>query len=152
MGQLGQAFVLLGISISIVAAETPTELERVAVTGSHLRRVDYEGTPLQVITRADIERLGIHSAEQLVGLLAVNGSGADNLSSNAGIQLSTSDRNNNGNSSANLRGLGAGSTLVLLNGRRIPAHGAKGNSVDLNWIPLGAVQRVEILVPTRSVA
>jgi iron complex outermembrane recepter protein len=145
MGQLGQAFVLLGISISIVAAETPTELERVAVTGSHLRRVDYEGTPLQVITRADIERLGIHSAEQLVGLLAVNGSGADNLSSNAGIQLSTSDRNNNGNSSANLRGLGAGSTLVLLNGRRIPAHGAKGNSVDLNWIPLGAVQRVEVL-------
>jgi iron complex outermembrane receptor protein len=133
------------IADELAAANATPELARVEVTGSRLRRVDYEGAPLQVLTRADIDRLGVFSAEQLVGLLAVNGSGADNLSSNVGIQPGTSDRNNNGNSSANLRGLGASSTLVLLNGRRIPAHGAKGNSVDLNWIPLAAVQRVEIL-------
>ena len=71
--------------------------------------------------------------------------GADNLSSNVGIQLGTTDRNNNGNSSANLRGLGANSTLVLLNGRRVSTHGAKGNAVDLSSIPLAAVQRVEVL-------
>ena len=77
--------------------------------------------------------------------ITANGTGADNLSSNAGIQLGTTDRNNNGNSSANLRGLGASSTLVLLNGRRVSLHGAKGNAVDLNSIPLAAIERVEIL-------
>ncbi|MEP7069912.1 MAG: TonB-dependent receptor, partial [Usitatibacter sp.] len=68
-----------------------------------------------------------------------------NLSSNVGIQLGTTDRNNNGNSSANLRGLGASSTLVLLNGRRVSTHGAKANAVDLNSIPLAAIERVEVL-------
>src|SRR5687768_14100761 len=77
--------------------------------------------------------------------ISANGTGADNLSSNVGIQLGTTDRNNNGNSSANLRGLGASSTLVLLNGRRLATHGAKGNAVDLNSIPLAAIERVEIL-------
>ncbi|MBK7659432.1 MAG: TonB-dependent receptor plug domain-containing protein [Betaproteobacteria bacterium] len=61
------------------------------------------------------------------------------------MQLGTTDRNNNGNSSANLRGLGASNTLVLLNGRRVSTHGAKGNAVDLNSIPLAAVERVEVL-------
>ena len=34
---------------------------------------------------------------------------------------------------------------MLLNGRRISTHGAKGNAVDLNSIPLAAVERVEVL-------
>jgi iron complex outermembrane receptor protein len=120
--------------------------ERIEITGSNIKRVQDEGAlPVQIITRKDIERRGITSAEELVMLLSANGTGADNLSSNVGIQLGTTDRNNNGNSSANLRGLGASSTLVLLNGRRIAVHGAKGNAVDLNSIPLAAVERVEVL-------
>ena len=120
--------------------------ERIEITGSSIKRVQEEGAlPVQVITRRDIERRGITSAEELVMQLSANGTGADNLSSNVGIQLGTTDRNNNGNTSANLRGLGASSTLVLLNGRRIATHGAKGNAVDLNSIPLAAVERVEIL-------
>ena len=125
---------------------TPQKLEKVEVTGSSIKRVQDEGAlPIQVITKADIDRAGITSAEQLVATITANGSGADNLSSNVGIQLGTTDRNNNGNTSANLRGLGASSTLVLLNGRRVSTHGAKGNAVDLNSIPLAAVQRVEVL-------
>ncbi len=124
----------------------PQKLEKVEITGSSIKRVQDEGAlPIQVITKADIDRAGITSAEQLVATITANGSGADNLSSNVGIQLGTTDRNNNGNTSANLRGLGASSTLVLLNGRRISTHGAKGNAVDLNSIPLAAVQRVEVL-------
>jgi iron complex outermembrane receptor protein len=120
--------------------------ERIEITGSNIKRVQEEGAlPVQVISRQDIERRGITSAEELVMLLSANGSGADNLSSNVGIQLGTTDRNNNGNSSANLRGLGASSTLVLLNGRRLSTHGAKGNAVDLNSIPLAAIDRVEVL-------
>ncbi|GAP38495.1 TonB-dependent receptor [Piscinibacter sakaiensis] len=139
-------------AIAVLCATTPafaqqgTTLERVEITGSSIKRVQTEGaTPVQTITRTEIERAGIVNAEQLLMRISANGTGADNLSSNVGIQLGTTDRNNNGNSSANLRGLGSSSTLVLLNGRRIAAHGAKGNSVDLNWIPMAAVERVEVL-------
>lgn len=147
-------FVALALATGPVAAQTsssppppqPQKVEKVEVTGSSIKRVADEGAlPLQIITREEILTRGIQSTEELLMRLSANGTGADNLSSNVGIQLGTTDRNNNGNSSANLRGLGASSTLVLLNGRRVSTHGAKGNAVDLNSIPLSAVQRVEIL-------
>jgi iron complex outermembrane receptor protein len=50
-----------------------------------------------------------------------------------------------GLSSANLRGLGGGSTLVLLNGRRLGNYAFDGASVDLNSIPFTAIERVEVL-------
>ena len=150
--KLAQVVSLICIAGSAAAQQTspPTppaqKVEKVEVTGSNIKRVQDEGAlPIQVITREDIERAGIVSAEQLLMTITANGTGADNLSSNAGIQLGATDRNNNGNTSANLRGLGASSTLVLLNGRRVSTHGAKGNAVDLNSIPLAAVQRVEVL-------
>ena len=140
-----RAIALLTVAAPVLA-QSPDASQRVEITGSSIKRVQAEGaTPVQTITRQEIDRAGIVSAEQLVARITANGNGADNLASNVGIQLGATDTNNNGNSSANLRGLGASSTLVLLNGRRIPAHGAKGNSVDLNWIPLAAVERVEVL-------
>ncbi len=127
-------------------ATTPQQLQKVEVTGSSIKRVQDEGAlPIQIITKEEIDKAGITSAEQLLATITANGTGADNLSSNTGIQLGSTDRNNNGNTSANLRGLGASSTLVLLNGRRVSTHGAKGNAVDLNSVPLAAVQRVEVL-------
>jgi outer membrane receptor protein involved in Fe transport len=52
-----------------------------------------------------------------------------------------------GINSVDLRGLGTGKTLVLLNGRRLNAAGTRGtvSSVDLNTIPSSIIQRVEIL-------
>ncbi len=50
-----------------------------------------------------------------------------------------------GLSSVNLRGIGSGSTLVLLNGRRVANYAFDGGAVDVNSIPLSAVERVEIL-------
>lgn len=145
--KLAQVISMLCVAGQVAAQTTDAQkLEKVEITGSSIKRVQDEGaTPIQIISRAEIERLGIVNAEQLVMRITANGTGADNLSSNAGIQLGTTDRNNNGNSSANLRGLGASSTLVLLNGRRVSLHGAKGNAVDLNSIPLAAIDRVEIL-------
>src|SRR5258708_6484043 len=144
--KLAQALSLIFVAGAAWAQQDVQKGERIEITGSSIKRVQDEGAlPMQIITRKDIERRGITSAEELVMLISANGTGADNLSSNVGIQLGTTDRNNNGNSSANLRGLGASSTLVLLNGRRISTHGAKGNAVDLNSIPLAAVERVEVL-------
>ena len=150
--KLAQVIAFIGIAAPAVAQQAsplpspPQKIQKVEVTGSSIKRVQDEGAlPIQVITKEDIDRAGITSAEQLLATITANGTGADNLSSNTGIQLGSTDRNNNGNTSANLRGLGASSTLVLLNGRRVSTHGAKGNAVDLNSIPLAAVERVEVL-------
>jgi iron complex outermembrane recepter protein len=150
LSHIAQAVGLACISMQVVAQTAPTtvpaELQKVEITGSSIKRADAEGAlPVQVITREQITRAGITSAEQLLSTLTSNGNGTTNLASQVGIQLSTEGRNNNGSSSANLRGLGSSSTLVLLNGRRVALHGAKGFAVDLNSIPLGAVDRVEVL-------
>ncbi|MBL8514391.1 MAG: TonB-dependent receptor plug domain-containing protein, partial [Betaproteobacteria bacterium] len=126
---------------------TPQKVEKIEITGSSIKRVQNEtALPLQVITKEEIDKAGIVSAEQLVTLISANGNGADNLSSNMGvINNGPTFRNNFGNASANLRGIGSSSTLVLLNGRRVSLHGAKGFSVDLSSIPLAAIERVEVL-------
>lgn len=118
---------------------------RVTITGSSIKRIQAEGAlPVQTITRADLDRQGIVSAEQLISTLSVNGNGLDNLASNGDV-VSGQSRGNNGASSANLRGQGSNATLILLNGRRVAAHGLNGGTVDLNQIPFSAIERVEVL-------
>jgi len=140
---LASAIALLGLSTAVLA-QTPAP-QRVEITGSSIKRIAAEGAlPVQIITRQDLERQGIVTAEQLLSSLSVNGTGLDNLASNADV-VAGAARGNNGLSAANLRGQGAAATLVLLNGRRIAAHGLNGGIVDLQSIPMGAVERVEIL-------
>ncbi len=130
---------------AVLAQNEGTKLERVEITGSSIKRIKDEGAlPIQVISRKDIERQGIVSAEQLIATLSINGNGLDNLASNADV-VAGQARGNNGATSANLRGQGSASTLVLLNGRRVAAHGLNGGVVDLNSIPISAIERVEIL-------
>ncbi|CAB0150722.1 Vitamin B12 transporter BtuB [Pseudidiomarina piscicola] len=125
--------------------EEAEKVERIQVTGSSIKRTAMEGDlPLTVISREDIDAQGITSAEQLLLQLNVASNSNDNLASNTGI-VSGEERGNNGASTANLRQQGAGSTLVLLNGRRTATHGLKGRSVDLNSIPFSAIERVEVL-------
>ncbi len=150
---LARSLALVGLGSSLVgaayaqapAAPEVQKIERVTVTGSSIKRIQDEGAlPLQIISRDEIERQGITSAEQLVSMLSANGNGADNLASNADV-VTGAARGTNGLSAANLRGQGAASTLVLLNGRRVASYGLNGGAVDLNQIPLGAIERVEIL-------
>jgi iron complex outermembrane receptor protein len=129
----------------LVYAQTAT-LQRVEITGSSIKRIAAEGAlPVQVITSAEITRQGITSAEQLIGRISANAAGADNATSNNNVFGGDTDRLTGGSANANLRGLGPSSTLVLLNGRRISTHGMSGGAVDLNAIPMAAVDRVEIL-------
>ena len=126
-------------------AQSSAEPQRVTITGSSIKRIASEGAlPVQVITRAELDKQGIVNAEQLISTLSFNANGLDNLASNADV-VSGQSRGNNGSSSANLRSQGANATLILLNGRRIAAHGLNGGVVDLNQIPMAAVERVEIL-------
>jgi iron complex outermembrane receptor protein len=139
---------LLGLASHAFAQSTE---QRVEITGSIIKRIQAEGAlPLQVIRAQELQRTGITSAEQLVQSLAANGSGVDNMVSNQGGDflnslLFSGRAANNGSSGVSLRGLGPQNTLVLLNGRRVSPHGLSGKSVDLNTIPLAAVDRIEIL-------
>ena len=122
-------------------ARNPQSVERVIITGSSIKRVENEGSlPIQIITRETLDRQGITSAEQLMATLTSTGNGMDNLASNSDV-VAGQERGNNGASAANLRGQGSASTLALLNGRRLAAHGLNGGVVDLNSIPFSAVDR-----------
>ncbi len=117
----------------------------IIVTGSRIRQdPNRSALPLQIVTIEDLSREGISNPEQFISFLASNGNGADNLASNSDV-ISGSGRGANGLSAANLRGQGASSTLVLLNGRRVAAHGLSGAAVDVNQIPIGAIDRIEVL-------
>ena len=122
-------------------APEPSAAEEMVVTGSRLKQVSSfsAAAPVQVMDRKELEQTGATNIADVVTYLTVaQGSG----SQGAGSQSF-------GTVSINLRGLGEGATLVLLNGRRLPLSGAynpKGQQfVDLATIPLVAVERVEIL-------
>ena len=145
--KLVQVIALIGVAGPALAqvAANQQSMTRVEITGSSIKRIAKEGAlPVEIISRKQLEEQGIVNAEQLIASLNVNGNGSDNLASNSDV-TSGAQRGNNGASSANLRGQGADSTLVLLNGRRIATHGMKGSAVDLYSIPFAAVERVEVL-------
>lgn len=123
----------------------PSKSNEIIVTGSRIKQdPNNSALPLQIITQQEITRNGISSPEQLMMFLTSSGSGADNLASNSDV-VTGAQRGTNGLSAANLRGQGAGGTLVLLNGRRVAAHGLSGSAVDVNQIPFAAIERVEVL-------
>ena len=125
------------------------KLERVEVTGSSIKRIENEGSlPVQVITRADIIKSGVTTAAELMATLS-----AASNSLTDGVSIGTGGyKDQMGFNSANLRGLGTSSTLVLLNGRRMANFASPGDDagVDLNNIPLAAIQRVEVLLDGAS--
>ena len=142
---LAAGLALAGLAGSAYAQTPPAAPERITITGSSIKRIAAEGAlPLQVITPAQLDRAGITSVEQVILNLSTNGTGLDNLASNADV-VGGAQRGNNGATSANLRGQGSNATLVLLNGRRVAAHGLNGGVVDLNQIPLAAIERIEVL-------
>lgn len=124
-------------------AQAPQKIEKIEVTGSNIKRIAGEGAlPVQVITRKDIERTGATSTEQLLQTVSVAVQGNTNT-----VAASGSGATSGGVSGASLRGLGSQRTLVLINGRRISSGGTATDSVtvDVNSIPLAAIERVEVL-------
>ncbi|WP_457333765.1 TonB-dependent receptor plug domain-containing protein [Rhizobacter sp. P5_C2] len=133
------------------APETPSAaqktLQRVEVTGSRIKRIDAEtASPVQVITREQIDRSGAQSVTQLLGRLPASNAG--NFNSNAVASFTP------GAGGVSLRGLGSQSTLVLINGRRMApygfASGGQQSFFDINSIPLDVVERVEVLLDGAS--
>jgi iron complex outermembrane receptor protein len=143
IGLLGQQAVAQEAPAAVAAATMP----KVEITGSAIRRIESEtALPVQVITREDIEKAGVTTASELMARVSANVGG---LTDGASI---TDGHDQRGFNSANLRGIGTSSTLVLLNGRRMANFASPGDDtgVDLNNIPAAAIQRVEVLLDGAS--
>ena len=123
-------------------------LERVEITGSSIRRIDAESAlPVQVIKREAIERSGYTSTVDLIkNLPAVMGSS---------VESGTVGSETYGFAGVSIHGIGESRTLVLLNGRRLARFGGQfltgdQNAIDLNSIPISAIERIEILTDGAS--
>jgi iron complex outermembrane receptor protein len=128
---------------ALAQSSSGAKLDRVEVTGTSIKRVDAEtALPVQIIKREDIDKSGASTAAEILKSISAN---TAPLTDGASITDGTSGQR--GFNGANLRGLGVSSTLVLLNGRRLANFATPGDSagVDLNNIPAGAIQRVEVL-------
>lgn len=131
----------------LITGVTPTFAQdggAVEITGSRIKRVDTEGPlPIQTITRDEIERRGVTTMNELINNLTLVSQGSFAETQSAGNSFSP------GTAGVSLRGLGSNATLVLVNGRRVANYAFAQNVdeafVDLNSIPLAAIQRVEVL-------
>lgn len=124
----------------------PAELEEIIVTGSSIRREDTAALPVTVVSK---EEMDLRDAGSPVDLLT-------SLPAVANVPINESTQGGAGArgdvAAVALRGLGSGSTLVLLNGRRMAAHGITSNeggvpamSVNANVMPARGLERVDVL-------
>jgi outer membrane receptor protein involved in Fe transport len=100
-------------------------------------------SPIVTVSREAIEESGYTNLQQL--LVKLPSAGNDTFSTRGNNQDSTA----NGGAAISLRGLGADATLVLVNGRRIAissfAQNITTNFVDVNALPVSAIERIEVL-------
>ena len=125
------------------------QLDTVQVTGSRIPRAQIEGpAPITVITAEQIKAAGLTSVPDVLRSLSQNNGNTQ------GQQNTTGAQSTPGAQSVDLRGLGPNHTLVLINGRRIadfplPMNG-KSNFTDIGNIPLGMIDRIEVLTGSAS--
>lgn len=122
------------------AQTTDAPMQRVEITGSSIKRAQAEGAlPVQTVTHEDIAKMGVTNTEallqQVTAISAVGG-----VPSATGVGSSTY-----GEATVSLRGIGGSKTLILVNGRRLANYATDGTAVDINAIPLAAVDHVEVL-------
>ena len=126
---------------NVLAQNVHDDIEKIAITGSHIKRPDFEtASPISVITAEQIALTGIVNVEDLLQRMPFSAG----VAGNATNAYWTSG--GYGTAQVNLRGMGIKRTLVLLNGRRMVNGGTGANSsVDLNTIPTGLIERIDIL-------
>lgn len=140
LGLSSAAIAQTGVDEDIVdeESEDTVEFETFEVTGSRIKRSDYEtASPVLVIDREAIERTGLNSIGELIKDLPQAGASLGRAFNNGG----------DGSVEIDLRNLGSTRVLVLVDGRRwIPGTRVLGGGgVDLSTIPISIVERIEVL-------
>jgi len=115
-------------------------IEEIVVTGSHIRRDEYSGrAPIQTVDAETIELIGAAQPVEMLKQLTVN----------SGSQFYNETNSRAGVSQFNIRNLGLGSTLTLINGKRggiaAVADASGTDFVDINQFPLAMIERIEVL-------
>ncbi len=134
-----------GTSSSTSSPAATPALQEVVVTGTSIRGGQVKlAVPLQVLSSRDIARTGATNVPQLLQEVSAASSFGSTTTAQATGFLTA------GISTVSLHGLGSARTLVLVNGLRMPVYGGgsagvSGDSVDINSIPIEAIQRVEVL-------
>jgi iron complex outermembrane receptor protein len=128
------------------SADETVKLEKFTVTGSNIPSTEVAGEartfPVLTIDRKMIDQSGVFSTTELLQRMSLSNGGAVPFTNNAtGFTP--------GATAPSLRGLGPNYTLTLVNGRRLAPYpvGDNGTSafVDINSIPLAAIERIEVL-------
>ncbi|HET6552580.1 MAG TPA: TonB-dependent receptor [Dyella sp.] len=125
-----------------IQEEQAKQLQTITVTGSAVPRIDVETpSPVTVITAAQIERSGLKTVSDVVRAISADNSGSIPSAFTAGFAA--------GSAGVALRGLTVNSTLVLIDGRRSANFGLADDGqrtfVDLNTIPVNAIDRIDVL-------
>jgi iron complex outermembrane receptor protein len=137
------ALATVAFGSAAMAQETSSApMQRVEVTGSSIKRATAEtASPVQVVSREDLAKSGKGTVAEYLQTLTADGAGS--LPTGFGNGFAA------GSTAISLRGLGATSTLVLLNGRRMApfarADDGQKSFTDLSTVPMEAVERIEIL-------
>lgn len=117
-------------------------LEEIIVTGTNIRGVENPTVPVLTFDKHDIDLSGAATVDQFLRTIPQNFASQTQLTAESGNPNDVA--NVTQGTTVDLRGLGAGSTLTLLNGRRMTPAGIS-NFVDVNVLPLGVIERVDVL-------
>ena len=126
------------------AQQTAQRSEKIEVTGTNIKRVDAEGpVPVQIMTKDQIQRTGATNTNELMKHIST----IDIFDQG---ELASNSPAGSGTATIRMRGFGENNVLVLLNGRRLPINAlydssGAGAAVNINMIPIAAIERVEIL-------
>lgn len=130
------------LATGVQAQEAEDELQEIVITGTSIIRAQAEGAvPVQVFGAEEIRRTGTTSVMDFVQQVPAM-QGFEPITDSVG-------GTGGGVSTASIHGVGSQYTLVLLNGRRV-APADSGTTIDLNTIPLAAVERIEVLTDGAS--
>lgn len=139
---------LLAPTLLAQEAKAPEELDKMVIIGSRIPTVEVEtAQPVEIYTRERIDKMAVTTVNELLQRVPqANAAGLNGNNGGTGFAA--------GATGVSLRGLGLNATLVLLNGRRISAYGFANDGtsafVDLNSLPLEAIEAVEILTAGNS--
>jgi len=133
----------IAVPVSGPVVQGDEAITEVVVTGTHIRSGN-PTSPGRSLSRKDIDRSGYTQVGDLIRTLPENFAGGQNPGVIAAQGTNSTNQNISNASSVNLRGLGSDATLVLLNGHRLPADSFY-QGVDITGIPLGAIERIEIV-------
>jgi len=122
---------------------TPSEIDQVLVSGHvSLNQTQPPGAALIRLDRADIEAAGLPTTQDFLHTLPQVFGGGPAEDTQFGREALT---NSSKGSGINLRGLDAGATLVLWDGRRLAPSGTSGVFTDISNLPLSAIDHIDIL-------